>query len=361
MRALVLEQPNSPLRIQEKLRPIPGEGEILIKVKACGVCHMDIHITNGDWALPKLPLIPGHEVVGEVAGVGTGVTSFQMGDRVGISWTYSACGLCEYCTRDDERFCPAFVSTGLMVDGGFAEYMKAPASHAVPLPSGLNYTAAAPLFCAGLTAFRALKISGAREGDTVAIWGTGGLGQLAIQLAKEVGATVAAVDTTQKRLELARQLGADVLVNAGEGKTEDAIAGLKNANVALIFAPTPQAVIEGFQALRPGGTVVLAGQPPGNLNLSIVETIRKGIRILPCGVGTLEDLCEVLALAASKKVRAIYESFRIEDINEVLERMRNGSMLGRAVIEFPEKDSVTSEWLTGKKTSAWRITEIQKR
>ena len=283
-----------------------------------------------------------------------------MGDRVGISWTYSACGMCEYCTRDDERFCPAFVSTGLMVDGGFAEYMKAPASHAVPLPSGLKYTAAAPLFCAGLTAFRALKISGAREGDTVAIWGTGGLGQLAIQLAKELGATVAAVDTTQKT----RTGTAAWRRRAGELR--------RGADRGCHRGPKERERGPGLRAHSSGHHQRIPSSPPrrdggpgrsaaGNLNLSIVETIRKGIRILPCGVGTFEDLCEVLAMAASKKVRAIYETFRIEDINAILGRMRNGSILGRAVIEFPDRPTDTGEWLTGKKTPMWRVTEIRKK
>ncbi len=335
MKAAVLHKPKSPLRIETRDDPRPGKGEILLKVKASGVCHTDLHIAQGDWPLPRLPLIPGHEAVGVVEEIGSGVVEFKRGDRAGVSWIYSTCGACEFCQSDRERFCPAFVSTGMMVDGGFAEYVRVPASHAVAVPPELGFAEAAPLYCAGLTAYRAVKISGARLGDTVAVWGVGGLGQCAIQIAKALGARVIAVDLGTAKLDLARKLGADRVIDASHEPPGKAIASEGGAHAALNFAPVAQATTQGFEALRTCGTLVLVSLPPGNLELPIVGAIRKGIRVLTCAVGTRQDLREVLALAAAGKIRSIVEPCKLEEINRVFDRMREGSILGRVVVEFP--------------------------
>lgn len=334
MKAAVLHRPGSPLVIEEIADPQPGAGEILIRVKACGVCHTDLHLAAGEWRLPKLPLVLGHEVVGEVDAVGPGVSNFKAGDRAGIPWIYSTCGACEYCTSDREPLCPAIVVTGFMVDGGYAEYVKAPASHAVAVPPNLQFVEAAPLYCAALTSYRALKISGARIGDTVAVWGVGGLGHYAVQIARACGARVVAVDIAPDKLELAQRFGADVAVDALREVPEKVIRSLGSAHVVLNLAPTAQAVGQCFEALRRGGTLVLVGLPPGNFTLPILGSVAKGIRVLTSAVGTRQDLREVLALAVGGKIKTVAETCRLEEINQVFERMREGKIVGRVVVEL---------------------------
>ena len=334
MKAAALHKPGAPLVIEDVPDPRPGPGEILIRVKACGVCHTDLHLASGEWRLPKLPLIMGHEAVGLVEAVGPGVTSFKVGDRAGIPWIYSTCGACEYCSSDREALCPSIVVTGFMVDGGFAEYVRAPASHAVAVPPEVSFVDAAPVYCAALTSYRALKASGARLGDTVAVWGVGGLGHYAVQIARASGARVVAVDIQPAKLDLARQLGAEVAVDASREKPEDAIRALGGAHVVLNLAPTAQAIAQGFAALRRGGTLVLVGLPPGDFTLPILGSVAKGIRILTSAVGTRQDLREVLTLAASGKIKTVAETCRLDQINEVFDRMRAGRITGRVVVEM---------------------------
>ena len=334
MKAAVLHKPGAPLAVEDVDDPQPGPGEILIKVKACGVCHTDLHLAAGEWRLPKLPLIMGHEAVGTVEAVGAGVTSFKAGDRAGVPWIYSTCGACEYCTSEREPLCPSIAVTGFMVDGGYAEYVKAAASHAIAVPPELDFVDAAPLYCAGLTPYRALKASGARVGETVAVWGVGGLGHYAVQIARACGARVVAVDIQSSKLDLARELGADVTVDASREKPEDAIRALGGAHVVLNLAPTAQAIAQGFAALRRGGTLVLVGLPPGDFTLPILGTVAKGIRILTSGVGTRQDLREVLALAAAGRIKTVAETCRLDEINDVFDRMRAGRIRGRVVVEM---------------------------
>ena len=334
MKAAVLHKPGAPLVVEDVDDPQPGPGEILIKVKACGVCHTDLHLAAGEWRLPKLPLIMGHEAVGTVEAVGAGVTSFKAGDRAGVPWIYSTCGACEYCTSEREPLCPSIAVTGFMVDGGYAEYVKAAASHAIAVPPELDFVDAAPLYCAGLTPYRALKASGARVGETVAVWGVGGLGHYAVQIARACGARVVAVDIQSSKLDLARELGADVTVDASREKPEDAIRALGGAHVVLNLAPTAQAIAQGFAALRRGGTLVLVGLPPGDFTLPILGTVAKGIRILTSGVGTRQDLREVLALAAAGRIKTVAETCRLDEINDVFDRMRAGRIRGRVVVEM---------------------------
>lgn len=334
MKAAVLHQAGAPLSIEEIPKPAPKARELLIRVQACGVCHTDLHIVSGEWRLPKLPLVLGHEVVGIVEAVGAEVTNFAPGDRAGVPWIYSTCGACEYCTSDREPLCPSIVVTGYMVDGGFAEYLTAPASHAVACPPELAYTDAAPIYCAALTAYRAFKTSGARLGDTVAVWGVGGLGHYAVQIARAAGARVAAIDVAPAKLEFARQLGAEISVDASRDKPDKVIKSIGGAHVALVFAPSGQAIAQAFDSLRRGGTLVLVGLPEGNFTLPIRASVAKGIRILTSSVGTRQDLREVLALAAAGKIKTAAETCRLEDINETFDRMREGKISGRVVVSF---------------------------
>jgi alcohol dehydrogenase, propanol-preferring len=334
MKAAVLHQAGSPLTVEQVEKPAPGAGEVLIQMKACGVCHTDLHLAAGEWRLPKLPLVLGHEAVGVVEAVGSGVANFKAGDRAGIPWVYSTCGVCEYCTTDREPLCPTVVVTGFMVDGGFAEYVKVPASHAVAVPPDLSFVDAAPLYCAALTSYRALKVSGIRVGETVAVWGVGGLGHYAVQIAKIMGARVVAVDIDSAKLDLARELGADVAVDARREDADEKVKSLGGAHVVVNLASTSEAIAQGFRALRRGGTLVLVGLPAGKFTLPILGTVAKGIRILTSAVGTRQDLREVLTLAAAGKIRSIAETARLDQINDVFDRIRRGSIKGRVVLEM---------------------------
>jgi alcohol dehydrogenase, propanol-preferring len=334
MKAAVLHKAGAPLVVEEIDKPQPGPDEILIQVKACGVCHTDLHLAEGEWRLPKLPLILGHEAVGIVESVGLGVKTFKTEDRAGTPWIYSTCGECEFCASDREPLCPAIVVTGFMVDGGFAEYVKVPASHAVAVPPELSFADAAPLYYAALTSYRALKISGARVGDTVVVWGVGGLGHYVVQIARASGARVVAVDIAPAQLELARRLGADVAIDASREKPADIIRRMGGAHVVLNLAPTGQTIAQGYEALRRAGTLVLVGLPPGDFTLPIRGSVAKGIRVLTSAVGTRQDLREVLALAASGKIKTVAESLRLEDINGAFERLRAGTISGRMVVEM---------------------------
>jgi len=334
MRAAVLHKPGSPLVLENIDDPHPGPGELLIQVKACGVCHTDLHLMAGEWPLKKLPLILGHEAVGFVEVAGPDVKNFKVGDRAGIPWIYSTCGVCEFCTSDREPLCPEVVVTGFMVDGGYAEYIKAPASHAVAVPPELSFVDAAPLYCAALTTYRALKISGARVGDTVAVWGVGGLGHYAVQIGRAAGTKVVAVDIAPAKLDLALRLGADVTVNASTDKPKEIFRSLGGAHVVLNLAPTPETIAQGFEALRRGGTLVLVGLPAGSFTLPILGSVAKGIRVLTSAVGSRQDLREVLALAAAGKIKTVAESIRLEEINAAFDRMRAGTISGRLVVEM---------------------------
>ena len=334
MKAAVLHKAGAPLVVEELDKPQPGPGEILIQVKACGVCHTDVHLAAGEWRLPKLPLVLGHEAVGVVHAVGAGVKTFKPGDRAGIPWIYSTCGQCEFCASDREPLCPAIVVTGFMVDGGFAEYIKVPASHAVAVPPELSFADAAPLYCAALTSYRALKISGARVGDTVVVWGVGGLGHYAVQIARASGARVVAVDIAPAQLELALRLGADVAIDASREKPKEIIRQMGGAQVVLNLAPTGQTIAQGYEALRRAGTLVLVGLPPGDFTLPIRGSVAKGIRVLTSAVGTRQDLREVLALAASGKIKTVAESLPLENINGAFDRLRAGTVSGRLVVEI---------------------------
>jgi alcohol dehydrogenase, propanol-preferring len=335
VKAAVLHQAGRPLVIEDVPVPQCGPADILLKVKACGVCHTDVHLAAGEWRLHKLPLILGHEVAGVVERVGRDVTNFKVGDRAGIPWIYSTCGECEYCTSDREALCPQIRVTGFMVDGGYAEYVAVPAPHAVAVPQGLSFVDAAPVFCAGLTPYRALKISGARVGDTVAIWGVGGLGHYAVQIARAMGVRVIAVDIAPAKLDLARQLGADFTVDASRDDAAKEIRSLSAAHVVINLAPTAAAIAQGAEALRRGGTLVLVGLPPGSFTLPILQTVAKGIRILTSAVGTRQDLREVLALAAAGRIKTLGQTCRLEEINWAFEQVTQGSVNGRLVVEFP--------------------------
>lgn len=339
MTAAVVHEFGTPMRIEEVSIPTPGAGQVRILVMASGVCHTDLHAADGDWPVkPKLPFIPGHEGVGYVDALGSGVTSLRKGDRVGVPWLHSACGECEYCLTGWETLCPSQENTGYSVDGAFAPYVLAPAAYVVRLPDALDFVEAAPLLCAGVTTYKGLKETDTRPGEWVVISGVGGLGHLAVQYAKAMGLHVAAVDVADDKLALARELGAELTVNA---KTDDPVVRIQEtiggSHGVLITAPSPIAFRQGVNMLRRGGTCVLNGLPPGDFPVSIFDMVLKRLTIRGSIVGTRKDMQEALQFAAEGKVKAIIETQPLKEINSVFDRLRSGDVQGRVVLKMAER------------------------
>ncbi len=339
MQAAVVEQFSKPLVIREIDIPTPGPGQILVKTEACGVCHTDVHAADGDWPVkPKPPFIPGHEAIGLVAAVGAGVTRVREGDRVGVPWLYSACGHCEYCLTAWEPVCADAQFGGYTQNGGFAEYLLGDPNYVAHIPASLDAQLAAPLICAGVTTYKGIKVTEARAGEWIVISGAGGLGHLAIQYAKIMGLQVCAVDIDDGNLALAKQMGADFVVNA---KHPGAIEAVKNgthggAHGVLITAPSIGAFKQGVAMTRKRGTCVLVGLPPGDFPVPLFDVVANCITIRGSFVGNREDMAETLAFAAEGRVKADIELEKLTDINTVLTRLKAGKVAGRVVLDFTD-------------------------
>jgi alcohol dehydrogenase, propanol-preferring len=336
MKAAIVHDFTSPLRIEDIAKPEPGPEEIVVRIEASGLCHTDIHAAHGDWPVkPKLPFIPGHEGVGIVEMVGPAVTEVKEGDRVAIPWLGYACGTCEYCVSGWETLCEKQLNTGYAIDGSYAEYAKAFAKYVAKVPATVNSLEAAPLTCAGVTTYKAVKMSGARPTDLVAIFGIGGLGHLAMQYAKIAGATVVAVDLVDEKLELAKQLGADYTVNGLRENPVEVIKKLGGADAAISLAVSPRAFEQAFRALRRGGTLVFVALPAENyMQLPIFETVLNGIKIVGSIVGTRLDLAEVFDLHAAGKTHVIYEKRHLEDVNQAMEEVEQARVPARLVFDM---------------------------
>lgn len=336
MLAAVVEAFGRPLVLKEVPVPVPHAGQVLIRVEASGVCHTDVHAADGDWPIkPRLPFIPGHEGAGYVVAVGPGVTTLKEGDRVGVPWLHSACGKCTYCLAGWETLCPHQQNTGYSVNGAFAEYMLAAADYTAVLPTSLGLVEAAPILCAGVTTYKGLKETDTQPGNWVVISGIGGLGHIAIQYALAMGLHVAAVDTQDDKLDLARELGAELTVNATNCNPAEFIQeSIGGAHGALITAVSPCAFSQGLGMLRRRGTCVLVGLPPGDFPTPIFDVVLKRLTIRGSIVGTRLDLQEALQFAALGKVTPIIELQSLTAINTVIERLKDGQVSGRVVLRL---------------------------
>jgi propanol-preferring alcohol dehydrogenase len=340
MKAAVLRELGHQPLIDEIPTPIPAPDEVLIKVVACGVCHSDLHLASGEWDLlkpiTKIPLVLGHEITGTIAAVGEGVSGFESGDRVGVPWLHDTCGECEFCRSGRENLCSRQQVTGCTVDGGFAEFVKAKASHTAKLPINLSFAEAAPLLCAGLTVHNALKKSGLQSGQVMAIFGIGGLGHLAIQLAKARGAEVIAVDLADDKLELALDCGADATVNALTTQAYKEIKKLSagGAHVVMVTSGSRAAYETALRSLRRGGTLSVVGMAPEPISVSTVALVSGEYRIVASAVGTRQDLSEILQLAAEGKVKCRIELRKFEEIGNIFTEMKEGRLLGRVVLQM---------------------------
>lgn len=336
MRAAVVTALGDPLQIRDVERPDPGAGEILVQMQASGVCHTDLHAADGDWPVkPTPPFIPGHEGVGIVAGVGAGVASVKEGDRVGVPWLYSACGHCENCVGGWETLCASQRNTGYSVNGGFADYVLADPNYVGHLPAGLDFGAAAPVMCAGVTVYKGLKETGVRPGQWVAVSGIGGLGHMAVQYAKVMGMRCIAIDIAEDKLALARKLGADEVINAAE---EDPVARIAKeiggVHGVLVTAVSTGAFQQAIGMLRSHGTMSLVGLPPGTFPTPVFDVVLKGLTIRGSIVGTRQDLTEALDFASAGMVSPHFTWDKLDNINAILDRLRTGDVTGRIVLDM---------------------------
>ena len=337
MKAAIVKQFGKPLVIEDVPLPQPGPGEVLVKVRACGVCHTDLHAASGDWPVkPVPPFIPGHEAAGIVAALGPGVTNLKVGDAVGVAWLHDACMACEYCETGWETLCEHQHNTGYSVNGGFAEYVIASAAFAAKLPATVDFAAIAPILCAGVTTYKGLKETDARPGEWVVISGVGGLGHVAIQYARAMGLKVVAVDIAEDKLKLARETGADLAVNALEAAAVDKVLAATGggAQGVLVTAVATAAFAQALKMVRRKGTVSLVGLPPGEFPTPIFDVVLKRITVRGSIVGTRRDLDEAIAFAADGKVKAEVTKVPLAQINDVFERMKAGKIDGRMVLDF---------------------------
>lgn len=320
---------NKPLIFEEYPDPIVKNNEILVRIKACGVCHSNLHMIEGDWqfmGIPaKLPIIPGHEIAGIVEKIGATAKNFNVGQRVGVQVLYDSCGNCEYCLTGRENLCLVQGGTGETVDGGYAELIKVPYLHAYPVPANLSFEEAAPLFCPGVTAYRAVKRAGITFDQVVVVFGIGGVGHMAIQFAKLAGAEVIAVDTNKATLLMAKELGADYAVLPDE--LDDLLLKTGRPDIVTIHTPSPKAIDKALRIIKRGGNVMLAtiGTPPP-VNFAEEHNVLTSV------IGTRNDMNNVLKIAAKGKIKVKVNSYGLKDANDILLRLKRGEIVGRAVL-----------------------------
>ncbi|MGN8200305.1 alcohol dehydrogenase AdhP [Salinisphaera sp. RV14] len=337
MNAAVVRTFGQPLTLDEIPIPEPGPNEVLVKIMASGICHTDLHAANGDWPVkPTPPFVPGHEGAGIVARVGPGVTHLKEGDAVGIAWLHDACGRCEHCITGWETLCETQNMSGYTVNGSFAEYAIGHADYVARLPDNVDFLSIAPVLCAGITTYKGLKETEAKPGEWVAISGVGGLGHVAIQYAKAMGLHVVALDVTADKLALARDLGADVAVDATEATAVEQVIDETGggAHGVLVTAVSVPAFNQALSLVRRRGTIALNGLPPGEFNTPIFDVVLKRLTIRGSIVGTRKDMAEALAFAADGHVRPHIHETRLENINDVFADLAVGTVDGRMVIRM---------------------------
>lgn len=332
MKAMVLGDvgpaESEPLSWRDVADPVPGQGQVVIRVSACGVCRSNLHMIEGDWlpATPaSFPIVPGHEVVGTVTAVGPGVSGVVTGDRVGVQPIWSTCGRCRFCLSGREQLCRQRQITGETRDGGYAEQMLADAAYTYPIPDGLTDAETAPLLCPGITAYGAVKKAGLSPGQQVGVIGVGGVGHMVIQLARLSGADVYAITRSRLRQEVAEEAGAlqsYSLHGSGGNALPDAAL-----DSVIVFAPSAEAVTEAMRVTRPGARIILGvAQPVGTLDIGDEKTVVGTV------LGNRWEMQEVLGLAAARKIKAIHSCFPLEQANKALTQLKAGEIRGRAVL-----------------------------
>jgi propanol-preferring alcohol dehydrogenase len=317
-----------PLILSELDMPEPGAGQLRLRIQACGVCHTDLHTVEGELELPKLPIVPGHQIVGVVDELGHGVQRFRQGDRVGVGWLNSSCGACQFCREGRENLCPDARFTGLHVDGGYAQYAVVNEGFAYPLPEGLSDTEAAPLLCAGIIGYRSLRLSEIKPGGRLGLYGFGASAHLAIQVARYWGCDVYVFSRGQQHRRLARDLGA-----AWTGQAQDIPPVALDASV--IFAPAGWIVPLALKHLAPGGTLAINAIYMSPIPEFAYDLIYLERTVCSVANYTRQDAEEFLSLAAEIPVRTETEVYALEEANRVLQRLKQREMQGSAVLTIP--------------------------
>jgi len=339
MRAMVLSKlgpvESNPLKLTEIDRhEITNPNEVLVKIEACGVCHSQLHSIEGDWEdlgiPPTLPTVPGHEVVGKIVEVGSNVTKFKVGERVGITPLLGSCLDCQYCNEGKEYLCEKMDVTGESLKGGYTEYITVSEDFATRVPDTMKSEYAAPLFCAGITAYKAVKAAEPEKNKKIAIFGIGGVGHMAIQFAKIEGCEVSGVSRKEKHLEVAKKLGADnVFVYSSNQKQflQDVNEEYGLFDAAIVFAPVEQVTDTAIKSIKKGGIVVIAtvGNIPNFLAFE-EKTVRGTL------IGSRKDMEDVIKISDEHKLKVVTESFPLEQANEVLARLKNSEIDARAVL-----------------------------
>lgn len=335
MRTAVATGVDQPLSIEERKVPTPGLGEVLVRLVACGVCYTDLGLLQGHYSFARFPVVPGHEVSGVVEQVGDGVTFPAVGTRVGAQFLYDSCGHCDYCVRGEQILCPAKVLTGIVTDGGYSEYAIFKAAFVTPLPEGLDPIAAAPLMCAGITAYNGLRQAGIAPESRVAIIGAGGIGALAIQYAAAMGARVAVIGHSRRSEKEALSLGAELYIATGE---EDPAAALKawdgGANIVLNAAPTTAAAAATLGGLAPDGTLVLCGYDAENLSLPSQPMVLNRLHAMANPSGSPHNLRDTLRFSTNHNILPEITPISLDQVQATLEGMAAGTVHGRRVIVF---------------------------
>jgi propanol-preferring alcohol dehydrogenase len=335
MRAAVATGVNAPLFLTEVDTPAPGPGEVLVKITACGVCFSDLGLLRGHYPFARFPVVPGHEITGVITAVGDGVSWPEVGTPVGAQFLYDSCGHCDYCVRGEQILCPRKRITGIVADGGYAEYAVLKAGYVTPLPAGLDPIAAAPLMCAGLTAFNGLRQAGATAGSRVAVIGMGGIGTLAIRYAVAIGARVAVVSRSRRGEESAKALGAELFVATEETDPAPALKAWDGgANVVLNAAPSTSAAAATLGGLAPDGTLVLCGYGSEPLELPTMPMVLNRLHVMASPSGSPHDLRDTLAFSATHGILPDITPIGLDQVPAALEAMAAGTAHGRSVISF---------------------------
>ncbi len=334
MRAAQIERAGGDFKVVEKPVPEPGTGQVRIKVEACGICHSDLFVKEAVWPGLELPRVPGHEVVGVIDELGAGVTPWRRGDRVGVGWHGGHCFTCSRCRRGDFITCENRAVTGISYDGGYAEYMVAPQEALARVPEELGSSEAAPLLCAGITTYNALRHTGARPGDLVAVLGIGGLGHLGVQFAHTMGFRTVAISHGNAKRDLALELGADDYIDASRDDPAQRLEAAGGARVILATAPSSDAISGVVDGLGPDGELVVVGvdQEPIRVTPLALVGHRRSIRGWPSGDAMASQ--DTLEFSALTGVRPTIERFELGDVNEAYERMITNQARFRVVLEM---------------------------
>src|SRR5213080_3725544 len=332
MRVVQVTRPNGPFEIAEREIPEPGAGQVRVIVEACGICHSDMFVKEGLWPGLQYPRVPGHEVAGRVDALGGNVTEWKKGQRVGVGWHGGHCFVCEQCRRGDFAMCVNRKVTGIDFDGGYAEYMIAPAAVLAAIPDEVPAAEAGPFMCAGVTVFNALRNSGARAGEVVAVHGIGGLGHLGIQYARQMGFETVAINRGNDKEPLARQLGAHHYIDATAMDVVSELQKLGGAKVILATAPNAQAISVLVDGLAPSGKLLVPAAPAEPLTINVFSLITKRGSVAGWYSGTARDSQDTLEFSSLSGVHPMIEKYPLDRVAEAYEQMHSGKVRFRVVL-----------------------------